>query len=281
MTKLLTDMHTHSTFSHDGRSSLLEMIDRAREQGLCFYGVSEHLDYDLFFSTFNEKYKGYEPEEYFHKARHLQEDYQGVINVLIGYEFGYIDDEKIKKMYQDVVEKYAPDFVINSIHLCNGEDYYFKNVYYKEKNGEKALRNKDEVYEEYLSAVRRSLDVNYHYDIVGHLGYATRYAPYEDKRIDVEKHKALLVDILQTIIKKDKILEVNSSNKGGLGEFLPQRDIIELYFALGGRQISYGSDAHDVGRVADKRAEVMQTLKEIGFTYVVVPCKKEYIKIEI
>ena len=44
-------------------------------------------------------------EEYFHTARHLQEDYAGVLNVLVGLEYGYDDDTRAHKAYLEVTEK--------------------------------------------------------------------------------------------------------------------------------------------------------------------------------
>ena len=85
----------------------------------------------------------------------------------------------------------------------------------------------------------------------------------------------------QAIIKKDKILEVNSANKTLENRTLPARHIIERYFALGGRKISYGSDAHFIERIGDKREEIVAMLKEIGFTYLTVPFRGEHIKVEI
>lgn len=278
MQKLITDIHTHSTFSHDGKDSLEDMLAAAVEKGVCFYGVSEHYDYDVYLAT-GEKLRpmGIE-EEYFHTARHLQEDYAGVLNVLVGLEYGYADDTRAHKAYLEVTEKYKPDFIVNSVHSINGVDYFNKNPYY---HADGTTRDKDEVYGEYLALIRRSLDAPYPYDIVAHLGYVTRYAPHEDKTLSFTRHQAQIDDILQTIIRKGKILEVNSSNRSGITPYLPQREIIERYFALGGRAISYASDTHHTARVIDKREKVVQTLKEIGFTYITVPCKGEYIKVEI
>ena len=46
MKKFLTDMHTHSKYSHDGQAELSVMLETAHAQGVGFYGVSEHFDYD-------------------------------------------------------------------------------------------------------------------------------------------------------------------------------------------------------------------------------------------
>lgn len=274
--KLLTDVHTHSRFSHDGVDALADMLVAAYGKGLAFYGVSEHFDYDL-----REEVKGeydIDAEAYFCAARRLQAEYAGRMNVLVGAEFGYSDDENVWGRYASVCEKYRPDFVVNSIHSLNGRDYYSRLPFHDEK-GE--TLPKDEVYRRYIRLVSDSLDVPYPYDIVGHFGYLMRYAPYAARQMRYAEFADEIDEMLRKMIDKGKILEVNSSAKGLEELTLPYGDVIKRYFELGGRKVSFASDAHGVERVAHHRAEVIKILKEIGFTYVTVPCKGEHIKVEI
>lgn len=278
MQKFITDVHTHSTYSFDGKTDLQDMLKTALAKGVAFYGVAEHFDYDAY--LFRGAHWVTDAEEYFHGARHLQEDYEGCMNVLIGAEMGYSPDNRVQAFYQGLQEKYHPDFVVNSVHALSGNDYYHLSPFYMVNGkGERALREKKEVYKEYLRLIRRSLDAPYSYDIVGHIGYLTRYAPYEDKEMKYADYTEEIDDILTTIIQKGKILELNTSRSNGI--FLPSREFLERYFALGGRLISYASDAHIATSVANGREEAVALLKEIGFTYITVPCKGEYIKVEI
>ena len=281
MGKFLTDFHTHTTYSHDGKNTPAEMFAAAQRAGIAFYGVSEHFDYDYDETLMSEELYKYtrnsEPSEAFHGLRHLQEDYEGVMNVAIGAEFAFSEDEKVQGRYALTYEKYRPDFVINSVHSLDGVDFAYVDY---TKNAD-FYNDKKKVYGEYLRLVRVSLDAPYPYDIVGHIGYAARYLPFEDKTISLEEFGEQIDDILLTIIKKGKILEVNSANKTLPNRTLPARHIVERYFALGGRKVSFGSDAHFVERIADKRDEVVAMLKEIGFTYITVPFRGEYIKVEI
>ena len=270
--KFLTDVHTHSTFSFDGREDLKNMLSAAYQKGLAFYGVAEHFDYDVFTIKGTQDI---DADEYFHTARHLQEDYAGCMNVLIGAEFGYSEDEKVQGMYLTTYKKYRPDFIVNSVHGMMGEDYYYKKLF-----GEKVQRSKSETYGEYIDLVRKSLDVTYPYDIVGHFGYLTRYAPYMDKSMTMAEFGDKIDDLLKTIISKDKILEANSSTKGA-GICVTSEEILRRYYELGGRKVSFASDAHDSSRIADGREAVVHMLKTIGFTYITVPYRGEHIKIEI
>ncbi|MBQ9714523.1 MAG: histidinol-phosphatase HisJ family protein [Clostridia bacterium] len=273
MQKFLTDMHTHSTFSHDGRDELSVMLAAAQKAGMAFYGVSDHFDfdYDLFQMSEEElaQIKNADPEVYFHGARHLQEDYEGVMNVCVGAEFGYSDKAEVKARYQKIYDKYRPDFVINSVHGGDGKDFA-RYIFTEDKKS---------TYRSYLGLIRRSLDVEYPYDVVGHIGYIARYVPYEDKRLSLAEFGEEIDDILKTIIQKGKILEVNSANKGLQNRTLPAEEIVQRYYDLGGRKVSFGSDAHFKERIADKREEVVEMLKKIGFTHLTVPFRGEHIAV--
>ena len=275
MEKFLTDMHTHTTFSHDGKNTPAEMLEAAQKNGLAFYGVSDHFDYDYDFSLMDEAERiatqNGDTAEYFHTLRHLQEDYEGVMNVAVGAEFGYSEKPEVWGRYLSTYEKRRPDFVINSVHGVGGRDYARYQF----------VGDKKEIYGAYLKLVRKSLDAPYPYDIVGHIGYIARYVPFADRKLSLEEFGDEINDILKTIIKKGKILEVNSANKTLENRTLPAWEIVERYFALGGRKVSFGSDAHFVGRIADKRGEVVEMLKKIGFEYVTVPFRGEHIEVKL
>ncbi len=274
-TSFKIDMHTHSTFSHDGKDELKTMLAAAQEKGLAFYGVSEHFDFDYDLTLLDkETQKALQnPDygDYFHAARHLQEDYEGVMNVAVGAEFGYSDDRSVQTRYQETHEKYRPDFVINSVHSMDGLDFALR------KNTEE----KKTLYSAYLGLVRRSLEVSYPYDIVGHIGYIARYVSYENTEISLSEFGEQIDDILLTIIRKGKILEANTASKHLPQTTLPSAAILRRYYELGGRKVSYGSDAHFTARIGDKWEETVALLKEIGFTHLTVPFKGEYIEVKI
>ena len=277
--RFLTDVHTHSDFSFDGEARLSDMLSTALEKKIAFYGVSEHVDYDLLVTGNKEGRAMLDVEAYFHTARHLQENYEGCMNVLIGAEFSYIDNENAYAMYENIVKNHRPDFIVNSVHSDNGEDYYDGTPFYKTNvNGERILRDKQEVYAEYFALILKSLHVKYPYQIVGHIGYAMRYAPYQDTSWQYKEYECVLDEILKTVIGKNKILEVNTS---GGRSVLPMREVLERYYALGGRAVSFASDAHKTEQIMARRDEVSAMLKEIGFTHYTVPFKGEYVRVEI
>jgi histidinol-phosphatase (PHP family) len=193
--------------------------------------------------------------------------------IIVGAEFGFARNPEAHRLYAEAIETHSPDYVINSVHTNGQYDYYDPAAF--------KGRDKQTVYGEYLKLVRESLDAPYAYDIVGHLGYCTRRAPYKDKVMHYADFADQLDDILKTVIAKDKILEINSSANNSQSEFLPYREILEHYFALGGRKISYGSDAHDESRLCEKRQLIITVLKEIGFTHLTIPFRGKRFKVAI
>ncbi len=278
---LITDVHTHTAFSPDGVGPMAEMLKEAHARGVDYYGVSDHFDFDMIVNNIpleGDDWQHTDVAGYFREGRRLQREYAGKMNVLIGAEIGYTDNPAGQKMSAEAIEKYKPDFIVQSVHTLPVGDYAY-GYGYTDSKGE--VRDQREVYEEYLGLVRRSLDVLYPFDIVAHVGYCTRYAPYEDRRMRWKDYAKEIDDILLTVIKKGKILEVNSSNKLGPSLTLPDNDLLERYYELGGRKISFGSDAHFSSRIIEHRERVMETLRSIGFEYITVPCRGEYIKVEI
>lgn len=266
------DLHTHTTFSADGISPLGEMVAEAQAQGMRYYGVSDHFDYD--YMTEHAKINGKEIDyideaAYFAAGRALQTGLKSDrLKLLIGGEFGYSSLGECKQMYLDVIGRYRPDFVVNSVHRCDGYDCWF-GEYFQE-------RSKELAYGRYLETVRESLDAPYGYDIVAHIGYVSRNAPYPDPKISYSDFSDLYDEILSAIVAKGKILEVNTSPRHAGSDFLPDTDVLSRYYELGGRKISYGSDAHGVSRVGEKYECVLSALRSIGFTGFTVPCGGEH-----
>ncbi len=242
------------------------MVSSAKRMGLRYYGVSEHFDVD----EFSIKLYGgsIDMAAYFMCARALQGGENGEdFTFYAGGEFNFMPEDKVYDTFNRIWDTYHPDYVINSVHVVDGAECS-QAAYFEGKS-------KQYAYSRYLEQVRRSLDAPYPYDIVGHLGYVSRRAPYPDKKIRYADFADLYDDILKTIINKGKILEVNSSARGAESEFLPDTDVLTRYFALGGRRISFGSDAHWEARIGEKYGLVCAALKSLGFTALANPCGGE------
>ena len=270
------DIHTHTTFSPDGRSDIEDMIARARELKLEIYGISEHFNYDYDRMGLRIDGQAVPPIDeagYFARARALQAENAGRLQILVGAEFGYDHDSRALERYCETARRYRPDFIINSIHTCLGMDCYFPHYC--------AGRTKAFAYNAYLYRVLESLDAPYPYDIVAHIGYCARNATYPDPKLRYADFADVLDEILRRIVARGKILEVNTSAKTAGSPFIPDTDILARYYELGGREVSFASDAHDTERIGDKRDLVCSALRKIGFTDLTVPCRGRHLHLPL
>ena len=127
-------------------------------------------------------------------------------------------------------------------------------------------KEKKEIYSKYLLTIYESLRA-YDYDIIGHIGYIMRKAPYKNKKLEYSDHSDVLDEILKSIISKNKTIELNTHSEGTGLNFFPTSEILKRYKELGGTNVSFGSDAHskfDIGRNYKFAAE---GAKEYGFDY--------------
>ena len=246
------------------------MVAAAKAKGLRYFGISEHFDVD---ETSRRLYGATTSPAYFAAARELQAAQNGAsFTFLVGAEFGYTAEPAARAYLSELAQTYRPDFIVNSVHIVDDVDAWFPAYF--------AGKSKAYAYSRYFEAVRDSLDAPYPYDVVGHIGYVSRNAPYPDRKLRYEDFSAFYDDILRTVVAKDKILEVNTSSRGAGSDFLPDCDVLERYFALGGRKVSFASDAHDTSRILEKREIVVAALKKIGFTHITVPVCGKHITVE-
>ncbi|MDD2332037.1 MAG: hypothetical protein PHI68_05225, partial [Candidatus Cloacimonetes bacterium] len=86
-------------------------------------------------------------------------------------------------------------------------------------------------------------------DVLAHLGVYKRFL---SERPDETTSKAIIEDIFKVMIDRHIALEINfSSFRKVYQSLLPEPDILELYYSLGGRLISLGSDSHKLDHFND------------------------------
>ena len=117
--------------------------------------------------------------------------------------------------------------------------------------------------------------------MVAHIGYCARNAAYADPKLRYADFADIIDAILKKIIEKNKILEVNSSAKTACSPFIPDTDILQRYFDLGGRNVIFSSDAHEETRMGDRRDIRAAAHRKIGFTHVTLPVRGRYIEEEL
>lgn len=273
----LCDYHIHTSFSFDAdRASTLDAVCQAAiDKGLSSIAITDHLDVN---------YK-YEYPQYVYNADaarievlKAKDKYKDKLDISYGIELGqahhYPADTK------EILDKYNFEFVICSLHnLRNMKDFYF---YFKEDN-DVSLPRLHGLYSQCIDEICEYIELfGDRIDTVGHITYMHRYMAECGITMDFAPHKQKLERLFSLAIKNDVAIELNTSTLyKGLGFTMPSKAIMQMYYDLGGRLVTLGSDAHTPQNIGRGISEGIEILKSIGFDSVlcIKNGKKQLMKI--
>ena len=259
---IISDMHMHSTFSTDSQVPPETLIETAIRRGLKIISITDHMDCEW---TEDPGSYIFDEKEYFPAMQELKKNYADRIDLRIGMEFGFRDEEnvveKIDKRWAEL--KDMPfDFIIGSTHLYDYGDPCFPKFW----EGKRAA----EVIRRYYEATLFNVSHYDDFDIYGHLDYVMRYIP-DGVHIEVTRFLDITEAIIMELLKKGKGLEINTSrlNKG-FSKPNPDPIILKMYRQLGGEIITVGSDAHKAEYVGGNFDKARDILLDCGFKYYTV-----------
>lgn len=252
----MIDIHSHSSFSPDSKESCEDMVQYAIDNKLDIYGISDHFDLEM--PNYLLPWPVPDIEEYSKKMLQLRQKTNDV-KFLFGAEFGYSDIKEYLDEFVRLSNNYPFDYIINSVHIIEGDDGMDKRFFIG--------RTKQEAYKKGLDAIIRSVDAPYYFSTIGHIEYMTRIAPYEDKALRVEDFNEEFKTLFTKAINRQVAIEVNSKNIVFTNNVFAKAslDILKYYYDLGGRMITFGSDAHFKNDIARNYEYVAKTVKDLGF----------------
>lgn len=253
------DFHLHSSFSGDSDTPMEDMILKGIELGLGCMCFTEHMDMDyVYLKPEEEGCFELNTDSYLYELARLKEIYSDRIKILFGVELGV--QPHLRRELAVYAKSFDFDFIIASSHLCNRKDPYYPSFYEN--------RSDEEAYREYFTSILDNLKGFDNFDVYGHLDYVVRYGKNKDADYSYDKYKDLLDPILETLIEKEKGLEVNTGAiRYGLKELNPCTGILKRYRQLGGEIITIGSDAHTPDTIAHGFDRAAEILTACGFRY--------------
>lgn len=262
----LADMHTHSIHSFDGNDSCLSLCTAAADKGACVIAVTDHCDIDgadidvdaLCTSQLDDLEK-------------CQAALKGRIRIIKGIEIGqgiYRKEETLR-----LLDTYAYDFVLGSVHnLENEDDFYFLDYSQLDVN---------EVLGRYFDAVLELCKFGA-FDSLAHLTYPLRYLARDGIDTDMSAFSDVTDEILSLLVQKDKALEINTSGLFmEIGDTLPDISYIRRFKELGGKYVTVGSDSHYAEKVCSGIEAGYAAALESGFDCVTVFSEREPMLIPI
>jgi histidinol-phosphatase (PHP family) len=251
---LLYDMHIHSEISVDSDAAMADVAAQAFQKGLGGICFTEHVDFG--FPDPDPGWHSIDLVKYsagIEEARERYPDKWIGVGIEAGMHEGLFDETK---KYLDSLNL---DFVIGSVHVIDNVDTYTPAFF--------EGRSKAAVFTEYLQAVLHCIQNFSAFNVLGHITFPSKFAPYADARLYYDDTPDLIDAILETLISGGKGLEINTSAYQKIGTTMPCVDILKRYKQLGGDIITLGSDAHRADRVAQYFSHACEIAKEAGFDY--------------
>ena len=250
---MLWDTHMHTDFSGDSDASPKEMAQQAirlQLEGIC---ITDHLDYDY----------PNEPElflldldRYVPSILNLKETYQGRLDIRLGIEIGV--QPHLAEKHKQIVSSLPFDQVIGSSHTAKGMDPYYPEYFYGS--------SQEDAYIRYFSSVMENISCFTDFDVYGHLDYVTRYGNSPVPAYTFDSCRKQIDEILKRLIRLEKALEINTGGfSSACRQVNPHPEILKRYYELGGRIVTFGSDAHAPKDIARQFAQAGEILRNCGF----------------
>jgi histidinol-phosphatase (PHP family) len=256
--KNICDSHVHSNNSFDGESTVREICEAAIQKGISCVTITDHMeapeiglgDKSIFGNAMKQITQSVADVE------ELAQEYKGRLKLLKGMELGEpMHKPKYTKMALAITDF---DFILASVHnLLGEEDFYYMEY---EEAGIKPLLTR--YFDEILDTA-----ANAEYDSLAHLNYPFRYIVEKTGiRPNMEDYAEVIDEILLTVIKRHKAIEINTSGLfKPIGETLPSLDIVRRFRELGGDFVTVGSDAHNCEKLGNGLEKGIDLARICGF----------------
>ncbi|MGB4609044.1 MAG: 5-formyltetrahydrofolate cyclo-ligase [Saccharofermentanales bacterium] len=278
--KLQTRVETHchsAEFSLDCARPFAELIAEAEKKNFKILTLTDHYDKDV---IDGRAYPGKTPvgavpqkdewifalDQYvdFCQAEKAKlKERNSRTELLLGIELGYQD--YLADGYKKVIPNYPFDLIIGSIHTMYCDDFAVNGTALYSQGKQKA-------YDEYLKALIEMVESGLDFDVLGHFDYVIRYSGYPDPKMYYQDHAALFDHLFKAIIARGISLEVNTRTryrqiKSGEQDWgMTDLAIFARYYELGGRMVTFATDAHAGGELHCLISEMIRAFKTIGFT---------------
>lgn len=265
----MKDCHVHTNISHDGISKIEEYIKIAKEKDVDEITFTEHWDD---YTGVVSKLKTLDVSKY--REEYLKYKNDTILKTNFGIEVGLQPD--IVGKVENMINEYPFDFVIGSSHITCKKDMAMDKSFFE------GLTRR-EAYLKYFREVLENIKLYNEFDVYGHIDYVVRYGGYSEKKIEYKEFNEILDEILISLIKKDKGIEINTSGiRYKLGSPHPNIDILKKYKEFGGKIITMGSDAHKTDDLAKDFNLALDILENVGFKEIAVyhGRKPDFIKIK-
>jgi histidinol-phosphatase (PHP family) len=256
------DSHVHSEWSWDAvaTGSMEQTCQRAVALGVPAVAFTEHLDFIKWAAgdhghgtQITVTRTGPRPLDVdgYHQALQRCRERFPDLRILSGVEVG---EPHLFAASLGALQSTAPfDRVLGSLHCLLHDN----TINYAERLF--ATLPAVEVMRRYFAELIRMIECSDGFEVLAHADYPRRYWPASagayDEAMFEEEYRAAFRALAAT----DRVLEINTASPPW------SRRVVRWWYEEGGRAVSFGSDAHEPSRVADRFARATDIAESAGF----------------
>ncbi len=263
----LTDLHLHTRYSWDAKQKIGELAKKAAAEKMHCICLTEHID---LMDGHRHNYTKFDYKGWYDEVERNRQVFPGIRKgIEAGETHSYMD------RFKRFLDGKELDYVIGAVHSMGDLTPVFDDYFSRYDTLEDA-------YKAYLEEVYKLIKRG-GFDVAAHLTLVHRQGGRRFKKPVHETFKNEIDDILKLMISGKIGLEVNTSGlfRFPAKDFIPDRETIKAYIALGGDIITVGSDAHRIGDAFTGIREAYIMLEELGVKEVTVFEKRKPVKIKI
>lgn len=251
------DYHLHTNHSMDCEMPMEDLCNAAVLAGLQEICMTEHTEFGHPDSTSDLPP---DVDAWLAEISVMRERFPQ-LRIKAGIEIG--DNPSCRDGIKAWHTKLPLDFCLLSLHLIDNEDPYFPSFF--------EGKTQDAFYKRYVECKLESLLAWQpgDYDAMAHLGYCAKFAPYPVEERPLRwRHAPDQFDLIfETLAAEGKALEINTSGRRSMGEYIPDRELLTRYCEKGGEFVTLGSDAHHPYHVGNWLDDARELAKSCGLRY--------------
>jgi histidinol-phosphatase (PHP family) len=241
--------------SGDCSVPILDICSSAIRQGITTLCFTEHLDFD----PTDCCYQTLDYKRYIYEIGKARDQYAGKLEILCGIEVDF--QEKFEQEIQDYLSDKELDYILGSVHYVEGTILENHEKYFPGKNSYEA-------YAPYFDNTLAAVETGW-FDTLAHIDLCKRYGVRYFGEFDYSPFAERIKEILSLVIEKGMSLEINTSGlRQSPNESYPGIDILQLYFSMGGREITVGSDSHRLEDLGRDIEGVIRLAQSTGFDHI-------------
>lgn len=243
------DYHVHTDSSIDCKTPMIKMCDQAVALGLTEIAFTDHfnnhlLDIDLGY---------YQADRFFAEIERCRAQFP-ILTIRAGVELG--EPHRWHKKIARVVDRYPYDVMLGSLHWL-GNDSVFSPNYYRARTPQAAVTA---YFEELIKMVKHG-----GFDILAHVDLPKRTAFDVYGRFNILEYEAIVRELWQACIDNNITPEINTKGmRCSVRQLHPTVDALRWYVEMGGKNLTFGSDAHQPDSLAGDFDLAWQTASAAG-----------------